>query len=81
MAASLALQVLPPSLSATPKMVRRLESDSLQVLERPSSAIAELWLVLLPVDREPTSPSLRLAMLTSRTKLREIDGPRLEVSP
>jgi hypothetical protein len=53
---SLELQEPQPSLLVTQKMERKLESDFLVEAEELSPATAELWLVLLLVVAELTSP-------------------------
>jgi len=68
-----------PLSSVTPMMARSQESDSHQEPERPSSDHAELWLVWLPVDKEPISHFLRLPTPGSRPRERETTGQELEV--
>lgn len=71
---------LPLLSSVTPRMVRRLESDSHPAPERPSLVHAELWSVFAPVVRELTSHSLRPPTPGSRLEERERTGQELEVS-
>ena len=72
-------QELPPLLSVTPMMERRLESDFHPEPERLSSDPAELWSELLLEVKEPTSHSLRLTPPGTRQRVRETIGQELEV--
>ena len=74
------LPVLPLSSLVTPMMPRRPESDFHQEPERPSSVLAELWLVSAPVDRELISHYSRQTEPGSRLRERESTGQELEVS-